>query len=158
MDLQCGKQRQMVKRDMRLCVLKSLSHARPIHTPQHRHNAVCVEKKSLRRIMYTAAHSPKPRVSVHLVFNCYKLSYLTLSSFHSTTGLEQSQHPGSPDSKLRSNSDFLSTVDLTRVLELKGDIMPCESLATNFQKRAISLSLKSFKEYSTRFERHPWSI
>lgn len=42
--------------------------------------------------MYAAARSPKPRVSVHLVFNCYKLSHLTPSSLPSTTGLEQSLH------------------------------------------------------------------
>jgi len=67
---------------------------------------VCVEKKSLRRIMYAAARSPKPRVSVHLVFNCYKLSHLTPSSLPSTTGLERSLHRQRPDSKLRTNIGF----------------------------------------------------
>lgn len=46
----------------------------------HADNTMSVEKKSLRRIMYAPARSPKPRVSLHLVFNCYKLSHLTPSS------------------------------------------------------------------------------
>lgn len=69
-----------------------------------KHSTMCVQKKSLRRIMYAAARSPKPRVSVHLVFNCYKLSHLTPSSLPSTTGLEQSLLREEPDSKLRTNT------------------------------------------------------
>lgn len=51
-----------------------------MHTNTLYNVCVCVEKKSLRHIMYTATRSPKPRVSLHLVFNCYKLSHLTPSS------------------------------------------------------------------------------
>ncbi len=79
------------------------------HTHTHTvHSTMSVEKRSLRRIMYAAARSPKPRVSVHLVFNCYKLSHLTPSSLPSTTGQEQSPHRGRPDSKLRTNIGFLN--------------------------------------------------
>ena len=80
-------------------VLASLGTHTHTHTHTdaraHKHTAhgtMSVEKKSLRRIMYAAARSPKPRVSVHLVFNCYKLSHLTPSSLPSTTGLQQSLH------------------------------------------------------------------
>lgn len=54
MDLQCGKQTDGRGR-----------------TDGHTHTGV--EKKSLRRLMYTASRSPKSRVSVHLaltVINC----------------------------------------------------------------------------------------
>lgn len=70
---------------------------------------MCAEKKSLRHIMYAAARSPKPRVSVHLVFNCYKLSHLTPSSLPCTTGLEQFLHTERPESKLRSHIRFWNT-------------------------------------------------
>lgn len=87
-------------------VLASLGYT---HTHTHEHTAhgtMSVEKKSLRRIMYAAARSPKPRVSVHLVFNCYKLSHLTPSSLPSTTGLQQSLHRERADSKRRTNIGF----------------------------------------------------
>lgn len=77
MDLQCGKQRQMAERG-----------PMDTHTPTHTHT----ENKSLRRLMYTAARSPKSKVSVHLVSNCYKLSHLTPSSLP-TAGLQHEVAP-----------------------------------------------------------------
>lgn len=71
MDLQCGKHRQMAEGGS---------------MDTHTHARMSVEKKSLRRLMYTAAHSPKSRVSVHLALTA-KLSHLT--SLPSTAGLQQ---------------------------------------------------------------------
>jgi len=103
MDLQCGKQRQMVKGDVFFLYYVLLDWP---HTHTRTHGTMCVEKKSLRRIMYATARSSKPRVSVHLVFNYYKLSHLTPSSLPSTTGLERSLHTRRPDSKLNTSVSF----------------------------------------------------
>lgn len=92
MDLQSGKQRQMVKGPVCFCVCQpGHAHTRTLTQTRARivHSTMSVEKNSLRHIMYAAACSPKPRVSLHLVFNCYKLSHLTPSSLPSTTGREQ---------------------------------------------------------------------
>lgn len=70
------------------------THAR-MHTSKHthardrmhaEHNECGERKKSPRRIMYAPVCSPQPRVSLHLAFNCYKLSHLTPSSLPFTTG------------------------------------------------------------------------
>lgn len=82
MDLQCGKQRQMAAAAAcaRVCVSVRRVYFASSAPRAHAESTMSVEKKSLRRIMYAPARSPKPRVSVHLVFNCYKLSHLTPSS------------------------------------------------------------------------------